>query len=686
MADKNNLLIEIGTEELPPKSLKKLAEAFAGNIKQKLVSAEFTFSEIKFFATPRRLAVMVYQLNSKQPDRSVERRGPALRAAFDDNGKPTKALEGFAHSCNTTVNKLEKLETTQGSWIVYRYQEQGKTIDELLSSFVNQALNELPIPKPMRWDNGDVQFVRPVHWVVMLYGKKLIKDEVLGVVADKKTYGHRFHHPAAIVLPDADSYQKLLKEKGRVIVDFAERKKMILEQVENIAKQKNSQAIIPEALLDEVTGLVEWPAALLANFGKEFLAVPREALISAMQDHQRCFALKRNQDELLPCFITISNIESKDPQEVVRGNERVMRARLADAKFFYETDCKQKLSDRLENLKQVVFQAKLGSLCDKSQRVAELAKLIAEKCGVNSEHAYRAGLLCKTDLLTNMVGEFPELQGIMGYYYAKQDSEDIEVAKAIRDHYRPRFAWDELPETLTGCAVALADRLDTLVNIFKIGLIPTGDKDPFGLRRAALGIVRVVIEKELNLDLAELLIAPQPEVISQVCVFILERLPAWYGEQGITGDTLQAVLTVQQDSRNLIDMHHRVLAVKNFRQLPQAQSLAAANKRVKNLLSKSAKSFVQTSTIDQALFSMSEERDLFAALRAARENAQPLIKSKSYTALLIELANLQMPVDKFFDKVLVMDENEKLRNNRLALLAELRQLFLTVADISLLQD
>lgn len=691
---KQNLLIEIGTEELPPKSLHKLAEIFAENLKQKLITAELNFTAIKSYATPRRLAVFVEQLDSQQTDRLVEKRGPALHAAFDVDNKPTKALEGFARSCNIDIAQLEKLETKQGRWMICRYMEKGKAIAELLPLFVNQALSELPIPKPMRWGAGDTQFVRPVHWVVMLYGKEIIAGEILGIDSGRKTYGHRFHHPDAIVLPDADSYQKLLKEPGHVIVDFEERKKIIREQVENIAKQQNCSVIIPEALLDEVTSIVERPIALLIDFDPVFLNVPREALISAMQEHQRCFALENGKGELLPYFITISNIESKNPQEVIRGNERVMRARLSDAKFFYETDCKETLESRLENLKNVVFQAKLGSLYDKSLRIVALAKHIAQLINIDSTITERAALLCKTDLLTNMVNEFPELQGTMGCYYAKHDKEKDTTAVAIHEHYQPRFAGDELPNSLIGCTVALADRIDTLVGIFGINQAPTGDKDPFGLRRAALGIIRILVEKKLNIDLQHLFntannnygaTLPAREANHQALQFILDRLPAWYNEQNIATDTLQAVLTAQQNN-NLLDIQQRVLAIQAFRQLPQALSLAAANKRVKNLLSKSAQSTSDKKSINPSLFNTDEEKTLYNALESAQKKIQSAIQDKQYTALLAELANLQTPVDHFFDKVLVMDEDEKLRDNRLALLAALRQLFLTVADISLLQD
>lgn len=697
MTKKNDLLIEIGTEELPPKSLKTLAEAFAHNLQQQLNNAELSFERINFFATPRRLALHIEQLSAQQADRMAEKRGPALNAAFDAEQQPTKALIGFASSCKTTLDKLEKLVTPQGSWMVYRFHQAGKSIQELLPTLVTQALSALPIPKPMRWHSYDTQFVRPIHWVVMLYGKEMIAGEVLGIAITRETFGHRFHHPAAIKLSDANAYVQALKKTGNVIVDFAERKQIIRDQIAAIAKQQNCQVIVPDALLDEVTSLVEWPVALLANFDPTFLTVPREALIAAMQEHQRCFALEDQQQQLLPHFITVSNIASKDPAEVIRGNERVMRARLADAKFFYDTDCKQTLASRLDGLKQVVFQAKLGSLYDKSTRIAELAKWIATQ--LNSKDATaaeRAGLLCKTDLMTQMVGEFPELQGIMGYHYAKNDAESDTAAIAIRDHYLPRFAGDALPASPTSCAVALADRIDTLVGVFGINQAPTGDKDPFALRRAALGVIRILIENNFDINLHTLITSainnytatlPNPETNASVLQFILDRLPAWYAEQTIAADTLQAVLAAQQSNDNLHDIHKRVLAVQAFRQLPPAESLAAANKRVKNLLSKSAQTINEQIIlpIDNALLVTIEEKNLYTALEAIHTKIAHYSKDKNYTTLLTELANLQAPVDCFFDKVLVMEEDEKLRNNRLALLAKLRALFLTVADISLLQ-
>jgi len=685
---KQNCLFEIGTEELPPKSLKTLAIALMENIKQGLQKVELTFTDIKYYATPRRLAVFISDLNSQQPDREVEKKGPAVKAAYDADGKPTPALEGFARSCNTAIDKL----TEENGRLVCRYREKGKSVQELLPIILNDAITGLPIPKPMRWSNRETQFVRPVQWVVLLYGSKVISTEILGHKTGNISYGHRFMSPKAIKLKKPEDYIKALK-KAYVLADFAERRQLIQQQAEKIAAKKQSQAMMKDALLDEVTGLVEWPVALLADFEKEFLKVPHEALVAAMEEHQRCFPLEDKNQQLLPYFITVSNIESKDPKEVIRGNERVMRARLADAKFFFETDCKVSLSDRIENLKQVVFQAKLGTLFDKAQRIAKLAGVIAK-----TKFAEIAGMLCKADLVTTMVGEFPELQGVMGYYYAQKDGEPDVVQNAIYEHYLPRYAGDVLPDSPEGCAVALADRIDTLVGIFGINQIPTGDKDPFGLRRAAIAVIRILIEKQLNLNLAELIQAahknyqvalPNPDVEKQVHAFILDRFNAWYQDQAITPDTLSAVLAVTDQMP--LDVHHRVLALQQFRQLPEAAALAEANKRASNLLSKSGLKnlFERNNVLDQInvqLLGHDSEKQLYDTLKQLNVHLDADAQTQdAYITHLKKLATLQKPVAYFFDSVMVMDEDEKLRHNRLALLAALRQLFLQVADISLLQ-
>ncbi len=699
----NDLLFEIGTEELPARLLKSLSTALAEGIAQGLKKAALEHGEIHSYATPRRLAIVVQALQNQQPNRAVERKGPALSAAFDSNGQPTPALEGFIRSCHTTFENLTKIESEKGGWLVYRYEEVGKPIAELVPEIISKVLNTLPIPKPMLWGDQDIAFVRPVHWIVLMYGKEIIPATLLGLESGRTTYGHRFHSPKSLKITEAKQYNDLLKNNGFVIPDFDERQHIIRRQLELLTTTVHSRdettekftgkAIGTDKLLEEVTGLVEWPVAVIASFEPEFLTVPHEALIAAMEVHQKSFPLEDSQHRLLPYFITISNIQSREPKEVVRGNERVMRARLADAKFFYETDCKRKLEARLEDLKNIVFQAKLGSLHDKSVRIQKLAEVIAKPLGCEKSAA-RAGLLAKSDLASAMVGEFPELQGIMGDYYARNDQEPKEVATAIREHYLPRFAGDDLPATFEGCAVGLADRLDTLVGIFSLKQIPTGDKDPFGLRRAAVGILRILIEKQLSHNLYELLeiaqqnYQPTISVAPQVHEFILERLRAWYADQDISADTLAAVLTVQNKIPQDIDQ--RVKAVKAFRRLPEAQALAAANKRVSNILKQANESGItlDKSTlqkVDSSLFTTKEEQVLFEALS---EKFQQLFsdKSNNYTDQLIHLATLRDSVDQFFDVVLVMDENEKIRNNRLELLTALRKAFLQVADISLLQS
>lgn len=669
---KQNFLFEIGCEELPPKSLKTLSEALTNNIKQGLQKAGFEFGDVRSYATPRRLAVAIDDLSAQQPDQNIERKGPAVNA-------PTAAMEGFLRSNNITADQVVE----ENGRVVYRFTEKGKSITELMPEIVSKAVADLPIPKPMRWSDKDIQFIRPVHWAVMLYGNEIIPATILGLATGNKTYGHRFHHPEAIELKNPNEYEAKL-ENAFVIADFEKRKDRII----NLIKEKNETPILDTALLDEVTSIVEWPVALIGSFNEEFLKVPKEALIAAMQDHQKCFPIQE-AGSLLPHFITISNIESKDEKVVIHGNERVINARLSDAKFFYETDCKQTLTERSETLKTVVFQAKLGTLHEKSERIAKLAKFIAEKIDANPELAERAGLLCKADLVSNMVNEFPELQGIMGYYYALNDKEDEAVAVAIRDQYLI-----PLPANLnnpTSQAVALADRIDTLVGIFGIHQAPTGDKDPFGLRRAAITVLKILIEKKLSLNLIELINEAHEnyqhplinkDTEKQVHQFILERLSGLYQDTDITTDTLNAVLTVANQAP--YDIHIRINALQKFRALPEAAALAEANKRASNLLNKSglAELFSNNALekIDINLFNHESERQLYNSLKVIN------ISNKDYLESLTQLATLQKPVASFFDNVMVMDEDEKLRNNRLALLAALRQLFLQIADISLLQN
>ena len=691
MSEVRDLLIEIGTEELPPKALLRLAHAFQAAIQHSLMQAELGFSSMQCFATPRRLAVLLRELQTHQADKDVERRGPALQAAFDEQGNPSKAAVGFATSCGVEVSSLDKLETDKGSWLVYRARVSGEATASLIPAIVTDALNKLPIPKRMRWADLDAQFVRPVHWAVLLYGDDVIDAMILSVHSGRETRGHRFHYNQAIYLPAPTEYEVLLESEGKVIVDFARRRETIRGQVEQAAHQLNGVAVINEDLLNEVTSMVEWPVAVVGNFEQRFLAVPQEALISTMSANQKYFHVVDKQGKLLPHFITISNIESHDPDKVRAGNERVIRPRFADAEFFWNQDRKHSLSAHLEHLKTVVFQKQLGSLYDKTQRVAKLASLIAEQIGGDKLQALRAAELCKCDLLTAMVGEFPELQGIMGRYYAQHDGEPGEVATAIDEHYMPRFAGDHLPQTKTGQAVAIADRLDTLLGIIAIGQLPTGDKDPYALRRAALGVLRCMIENDLALDLQPLLEAAADHFTKDVKAkpaidttidFILERLRVYYTSQDIKLDVFESVFSQRPTQPN--DFNARLLAVHAFRQIAEATSLAAANKRISNILKKTDETIPDK--VDTTLLYDAAEQALAAQLRELSRHVEPLVAARNYTAILHQLANLRSNVDKFFDEVMVMVDDKALRLNRLALLSHLRNLFLQVADISQLHS
>jgi glycyl-tRNA synthetase beta chain len=587
MSMARDLLIEIGTEELPPKALLRLSQAFSEAIQHSLMQADLGFTSLHSFATPRRMAVLVRELQTHQADKDVERRGPALQAAFDEQGNPSKAAMGFAGSCGVEVSALDKLETDKGSWLVYRARVAGEPTAHLIPPIVNEALNKLPIPKRMRWADLDAQFVRPVHWVVLLFGDDVIDDEILSVKSGRETRGHRFLFNQSIYIPAPAEYEVLLESEGKVVVDFARRRETIRGQVEQAAHQLNGVAVIDEDLLNEVTSMVEWPVAVIGNFEQRFLDVPQEALISTMSANQKYFHVVDKQGKLLPHFITISNIESLDPDKVRAGNERVIRPRFADAEFFWNQDRKHALATRLEQLKTVVFQKQLGSLYDKTQRVAKLAELIATQVGGDKLQALRAAELCKCDLMTSMVGEFPELQGIMGRYYAQHDGEHGEVATAIDEHYMPRFAGDRLPQTKTGQAVAIADRLDTLLGIIAIGQLPTGDKDPYALRRAALGVLRCMIENDLALDLQPLLETAAShfpkdvkakQAVDTTIDFILERLRVYYTSQDIKVDVFESVFSQRPTQPN--DFNARLLAVNAFRQIAEAESLAAANKRI----------------------------------------------------------------------------------------------------------
>ncbi|MEW5972868.1 MAG: glycine--tRNA ligase subunit beta [Pseudomonadota bacterium] len=692
-----DLLIEVGTEELPPKALTTLANALADGIVRRLHEAGLAPSGHTVYAAPRRLAVLVQGVAERQPDREVERRGPAVNAAFDAEGRPSKALEGFARSCGVTVNDLEELTTDKGAWMVYRARQPGQPVQAMIPDMLGEALDELPIPKRMRWGAGSAAFVRPVHWIVLLFGHDVIDAEIYGVRTGHTTRGHRFHHPAPLPVPAPSDYAALLEGTGHVIVDFQARRAMIKAQVEAAACELGGRAVLDPDLLDEVTALTEWPRVVTGNFEPRFLEVPKEALISTMQGNQRYFPLLDEAGELLPHFITVANIDSRDPSAVRLGNERVIRPRFSDAEFFWREDRKQPLSAHLESLKTVVFQQKLGTLHDKTERVVRLARHIAGLTGADMERAARAALLAKCDLMTGMVGEFPELQGIMGRYLARHDGEAADVAQALDEVYMPRRAGDELPATCVGQALALAERLDTLVGIFAVAeMEPTGSKDPFALRRAALGVLRILIEKNHDLDMHALLVFANeakfpgrdavvlrdgvPRAVSKLFDFMLERMRAYALDRGIRHDVFDAVLATRP--LRPLDFEQRMQAVNDFLALPQAEALAAANKRIGNILKKVEGEL--PTTIDAALLAEDAERELAQRVQQLEGELAPLFAAGDYTAALGRLAHLREAVDAFFDGVMVMAEDAALRANRLALLNRLRALFLRVADISVL--
>lgn len=687
-----SFLVEIGTEELPPKALLKLSEAFAAELVKGLLKANLSHDLVTPFATPRRLAVRIAKLTAQQQDQAIERRGPALQAAFDGIGKATKALEGFARSCGVAVADLETLETDKGSWLVYRSHQKGQETKNLLPALVETALAALPIPKRMRWGSLNIEFVRPVHWVVLLLGTEIIPADILGIRADRVTRGHRFHANDPITLARPEEYEHRLRNEGRVIASFDERKGIIRHQLAEAGKRLQGHVLIDEDLLQEVTGLVEWPVAVEGHFDAAFLKVPSEALISSMQGHQKYFPLLDDQQKLKPMFITIANIESKDVAQIRAGNERVIRPRLSDAAFFWDQDQKKTLVALRESLKSVVYQTKLGTLFEKTERLSRLASWLASEFGLAKQDlAFRAGELSKSDLLTNMVGEFPELQGIMGRYYAKANGEEDAVAIALDEQYRPRFSGDCLPESPTGQALALAEKMDTLVGIFGIGMPPTGDKDPFALRRAGLGVLRILIEQQLPLDLNKFIAHAIDQyqhqinkdgLNKQIFSFLMDRLKAYYQDSEHKPDCIEAVMAVEPASP--LDFHQRVLAVSEFRERPEASSLAEANKRISNILRKSA-SEKESFSVTKAALREPQEITLHTLLFAKATTISTKIETGQYGAALSDLASFKQPVDDFFDKVMVMVEDETLRNNRLSLLKLLQSLFLQIADIGRLQ-
>nr|BAL52445.1 glycyl-tRNA synthetase beta chain [uncultured Gammaproteobacteria bacterium]BAL54499.1 glycyl-tRNA synthetase beta chain [uncultured Gammaproteobacteria bacterium] len=685
-----DLLFELGTEELPPTQLRPLMHALREEVQSRLRQASLEFASIQAYATPRRLALIVHDLAARQPDRVVERRGPALKAAFDAQGRPTMAALKFAQSCGVAVEALDILRNAQGEWLLCRQTVPGAAVAEIVPELLRQALAALPMAKRMRWGEGEDEFLRPVHWAVLMFGNEVINAKFFGVSTSNRTFGHRFHCPEPLVLANPDHYAQLLHSKGFVIADFDERRRHIDQQVSKLAATAGGCAVLEEDLLDEVTALVEWPVGLLGAFDARFLALPKEVLITVMQSHQRYFPVVGADGKLKPCFIAIANLDSKRPEVVRAGNERVIRPRLADAEFFWHQDLKIPLENRLAKLAGQIFQQKLGTLLDKTQRLEQLAAMLAEQLAADVNKAKRAARLSKTDLATAMVGEFPELQGIMGYHYALAQGEDPEVAAALDEQYRPRKASAPLPETVTGQILALADKLDTLVGIFSLGLIPTGTKDPYALRRAALGILRIVLEKRLDLDLNALALQAadlyphefdRGKTVSAVYRFILERLKGYLLELGVAPDEFEAVAALSPS--NLLDFCSRIEAVHAFRRLPQAESLTAANKRIRNILRQSkAQEF---GPVRQDLLEAPEEQALYQAVAEAEKELNSLLATRDYVAALTRLAKLKQTIDDFFDRVLVMAEDAELRQNRLNLLAKTLGLFLKIADISCLQ-
>ncbi|HEY5701321.1 MAG TPA: glycine--tRNA ligase subunit beta [Gammaproteobacteria bacterium] len=693
MSDTADLLVEIGTEELPPKSLKSLSTAFGKEIAECLRARGLEHGEVSTYSTPRRLAVVVSDVSAVQPDRENERRGPSVDAAFDADGNPTKAAEGFAKSCGVAVEHLERVETEEGSWLAFRTTEVGEATPSLVPAIVEDALARLPVARRMRWANFDFEFVRPVQWIVLLFGSDVIDSEILGVSSGRMTRGHRYLNPEAISVESPGAYAMTLYSAGHVAPDFDDREDIIRRQVADAANTLGGKALMDKDLLEETAALVEWPSVIIGGFDKDFLDLPDAVLIATMKGHQRYFPVADKAGKLLPHFIAVSNIESKNPDTVRQGNERVLLPRLKDARFFLERDAGKSLDERQEDLKGVVFHEKLGTLFDKTERIARLAGHVAIALGDNPDSvklARRAGQLCKCDLLTSMVGECPELQGVMGGVYAQNSGDPEQVSQAIAESYLPRFAGDAIPESTTGKAVAIADKLDSLAGIFGAGQAPTGDKDPYALRRTALGVLRILIEGELPLDLKKLIsdavdgykaVFQDDTVAGRVYEFMNERLRAYFVEQGVPVEVFLAVQA--RNPTRPLDFARRVHAVDEFRKLPEAESLASASKRIQNIL-KQAGDGVPEST-DDSLFSEDAEWNLAAKLVGLGPRVKELLKNGDYTEAMASLAGLRENVDAFFDTVKVMDDNEKIRNNRLALLNNISGLFLETADISRLQ-
>ncbi len=687
-----DFLFELGTEELPPKSLKALGQALAREVESGLSEAGLSHGEVVWFAAPRRLALRITALQGRQADRSFERRGPAVKAAFDDQGKPSRAAEGFAGSCGVSIDELEQTDTDKGAYLVYRGVEPGQATTALLPGIIDRALDRLPVAKRMRWGSHRYEFVRPVKWLLALWGEDVLPYEAFGLTAGNLTYGHRIHAPDALTINQPTEYEIVLRERGWVIAGFAARRDYIRNHLSKAASEHRVQVVVDDDLLDEVAALNEWPVVLSGEFEERFLDVPAEALISSMQEHQKYFPARSDSGELVNRFFFVANLESRDPNLVISGNEKVIRPRLADAAFFWESDLKTPLADRVDKLDKVVFQKQLGTVGDKVRRIEALAGTLADQAGADSTLARRGARLAKADLVTDLVFEFDDLQGIAGYYYALRSGEPEGVATAIRDHYKPGFAGDELPATREGTLVALADRLDTLVGIFAIGQKPTGTRDPFALRRASLGILRLLIENALALDLEQLLesalagygerqLSARETAVTEAQAYILERLRAWYQDQSVPTDVFYAVRELGLSVP--LDIHQRVKAVEAFKDSAAAGSLSEANKRVANLLNKAAEDL---SGVDETtLLTAPAEQVLLERVCTLEDEVPARVSASEYGQALESLSSLKEPLDRFFDEVMVMSENPAERQQRLALLYRVRQLFLQVADISLLQ-
>lgn len=692
MSEHADLLVEIGTEELPPAALGDLGREFHEAVVKglKAESLEADYANSRWFATPRRLALLVPGLAASQPDSSGTRTGPSVDVAYDDAGNPTRAAEGFASSVGARVQDLKTVDAGKGRKLAYEFMEKGKPAAELIPDIVEKALQKLPVPRRMRWGDGDATFVRPVHWIVMLLGEEVIPATIYGIAADRLTRGHRFHHPDPVTLGRAGDYEAAL-EKAHVIADLAKRRDRIAAQVADAAKAVGGEPVASRALLDEVAALTEWPVAIAGRFDRVFLELPPEVITTTLEHHQAFFPVRSPEGDLTEHFVGVANLESRNPAVVRQGYERVIRPRLSDARFFFEQDRRTSLADRLPALEGMLFQKDLGTLTDKTRRNRRLAGQIAGLLGKDSAAPERAAELAKCDLVTLMVGEFPELQGTMGRYYAGFDGEEDEVARAIEEHYRPRFAGDVIPESLAGRITAVADKVDTLTGIFAAGLKPTGAKDPFSLRRQALGVCRILIEGELDLDLEALIkeaaaglegqLAVPDGVQAEVLDYCMERLRGYYAERGVGHDVFEAVLATRPT--RLLDFDRRLKACRAFRALPEAAALAAANKRIRNILKQAGE--LDGAKVDSALVEAGEERALADAVEQKSRSIEPLLADREYERALTELAGLRETVDAFFDHVMVMAEDDRLRRNRLALLAKMNRMFLGIADVSRLE-